>query len=221
MWMFFGFIWVMCAPLVLLIPIGLIYFVLTKFNTPERKILRWLLAAILPVAVVGAIWWQDRAEFQTLCASLGEPIVRERLPVDGIFLDDPTANSFGMRYLHDEGFVWVEARSIYKRDGFTRYEKTPTGITSKEVDAITARVAVESRLTQQAPGISIDRVTVRDRQDGRELATAARANFDGGRARWALGIWGTSVCPSLSGAAGSDAFRKFYHLGKLTSGKEP
>jgi hypothetical protein len=54
------------------------------------------------------------------------------------------------------------------------------------------------------------RTEVRERASDRLLAQAAQAHSDGGRAKWVLGAWGTSSCPS----AGSRDWSRWYHLAR-------
>lgn len=75
------------------------------------------------LAPVGGVWYVDHQAFVRVCQQYGVPVVTRTAQVDGFFLDDGTANSFGMRYLQSEGFQWMEARSIYRRDAFVRYTR--------------------------------------------------------------------------------------------------
>jgi hypothetical protein len=214
--MLVGLLWAMFAPVGLLL-IGLVLDrIVQRFAVPVRPRTRRWVALLLPFAVVAVVWWQDAAEFERVCADLGTAQILETRHVDGVFLDDPTANSFGMRYLHDEGFDWIEARSIYRRDGFTRYDKSASGISNRETDTLTASVTVESRHTEASPYVHAERVNIFDRQSGRLLATAANAHFNGGRAHWLLGAWGSKSCPNPATQQGSADFNRYYHLAKLT-----
>ena len=182
---------------------------------PARRRERWVLSVALPLLVVLAIAVPDRLEFEQLCDAMTQARIHDKRVADGIFLDDSTANSFGMRYLQEEGFQWLEARSIYRRDGFTRYEKGPQGITSKEVPQLTARYAVQS-VRKPAGHASFETLLVKDMVSGQVLAEASNGHFDGGRAFWVLGAYGSASCPHPATSQGAQAFQQFYHLAKLT-----
>jgi len=121
-----------------------------------------------------------------------------------------------MRYLHDEGFAWIEARSLHRRDGFTRYRKVGDRIEQQEVDALSAAYTVRSQHEVLAGGMSVQRTTVSERAGGRVLASAASAYFEGGSAKWVLGAYGSAQCPNPVTAAGSAAFNATYHLARDT-----
>ena len=170
----------------------------------------------LPFLIVAVLWWGDRSEFDEQCASLGRSIVHETRSVDGIFLDDSTANSFGMRYLQEEGFQWMEARSIYARNRFTRYERDGPEIRSREVDVISASVAVTATHVRLSPWTSAQRVTITNRSTDRcwrrrhkPISTGTSVPPAGG-----MGIW--FVPGSCFIGDGSIEFNRFYHLARLT-----
>lgn len=220
-----GLLWAMAAPLLLLLPWLLVVRVLSAVALPQRlgvgpdreRRVRWATAAALVLAVVLALWLPPRLRFARLCDELGPPRIDAVVQADGFFLDDSTANSFGMRYLHDEGFAWIEARSIYRRDAYTRYTWTPGGIQTQEVEALTARYSVVALHEPSADGdVSVHRLQVLERDSGRVLASAANANFLGGPAKWVLGAYGSAHCPNPISAAGGEAFQRNYHLARDT-----
>jgi hypothetical protein len=213
--MLIGIIWAMFAPLLLLIPVFVLYLAAGRIPVIKTRKLRVLFAAAITLSVVFPVWLRDSARFDAHCEALGVSQIFEKRKADGFFLDDSTANSFGMRYLQEEGFQWMEARSIYNRGGFTRYEKTATGITQKEIDRLTAAIEVKSDFTEDSIS-STTLLTVKDRQTGKVLARAANASFNGGSASIVLGAWGMRSCPSPMSSAGSEEFSRFYHLAKLT-----
>lgn len=212
--MFLGIVWAVFAPLLLLIPMFVIYLAagwIPGFDTKLRKI---SFAATITLSATLFIWLHDLKKFETHCQAVGQAQIFENRKVDGFFLDDGTANSFGMRYLQEEGFLWMEARSIYNRNGFTRYEVSPTGITEKEIDKLTAAIEVKSIFSEDAIS-STTQMTITDRQSGKVLALAGDAYFNGGASLF-LGAWGTQSCTSPNTTSGAEAFRQFYHLAKLT-----
>lgn len=211
-----GFIWALGAPLLLLLPVALLARLLHRARPQWRRRSRWGLAAALTAAVVLTLWLPGRLRFAQHCAALGPPRIDARAQADGLFLDDGTANSFGMRYLQEEGFAWIEARSIHRRGGFTRYRKVGERIEQQEIDALTAAYVVQSQYEVSSGGLSTQRTTVSERASGRVLASAASARFDGGAAKWVLGIYGSAQCPNPLTAAGSAAFRAEYHLARDT-----
>ena len=211
-----GLLWAIFAPLLLLVPAVALYRFLGTWRPAWRPGTRQFAAALVTLAGVLVLWLPARLEFGRACREMGAPRVIERVRADGFYLDDPTANSFGTRYLYNEGFAWYEARDIYHAGGHVRYTKTADGIKTEPIDSITAGITVASRDSSVGPYIRMDRVVITDRRTGRELATAARANFSGGPARIVLGVYGTSDCPSPRTAAGSQAFDLYYHLAKAT-----
>ena len=214
--MLLGIVWAIGAPLLILLVGVALNFASSRLIPSVDAPVRRAASFGLPFLVVITIWWLDRAEFKAQCASLGRSVVHQTRSVDGIFLDDSTANSFGMRYLQEEGFQWMEARSIYAKNRFTRYERHGSEIRSREIDAISASVAVTATHERLSPWTSAQRLTITDRSSGQVLATAAQAHFNGGRAYWVLGAWGSSSCPDPASSEGSAEFNRFYHLARLT-----
>jgi hypothetical protein len=214
--MLLGIVWAIGAPVLILLVGAALNLASSRLFPAVSAPVRRAASFGLPLLIVTVLWWQDRAEFNAQCASLGRSVVYETRSVEGIFLDDSTANSFGMRYLQEEGFQWMEARSIYARNRFTRYERHGSEIRSREIDAISASVAVIATHDRLSPWTSAQRVTIKDRSTGQVLATAAQAHFNGGRAYWLLGAWGSGSCPDPASSEGSAEFNRFYHLARLT-----
>lgn len=211
--MLIGIIWAVAAPLLLLPPIALLAWLLvfTGWQLPWRI----AVAAVVVALAVGALWWSDYQDYRAVCERIGTPRIFARAVTDGIFLDSGTANSFGMNYLHQQGFTWLEMRSIYDRSKFDRVTRAADGTTSTErIDAITARYEVRETFKQPTPHISIDMRRVIDRQDGRLLAQAGSAHFDGGRAKWVLGMYGSRHYPDAL-THGED-FNAYYYLAQRT-----
>jgi hypothetical protein len=213
--MLVGFIWAALAPLSLVLLIALITWQLRR-AWPRAAI---PLATVLVLAPVATIWLADRAEFTSVCEGAGQPVIYRQAKADGIYLNSGTSNSFGMRYLYDEGFAWVEAPSIYKREAFVRYardsaSKDPNAITTTDIPAITARYEVREEFSQPFghTGLSVTKVV--DRTTGDVLAKAGSATFGGGRMTWVLGAWGQRSCPSAM--SDSKGFTEYYHLAKRT-----
>ncbi len=209
--MLLGLIWAALAPLSLVVLIA----VLSRALTP--RLARWAMpvACATVLVPVGALWWTDRSDFQAVCRDAGAPVIYQTARADGVFLNSPTANSFGMRYLHDEGFSWIEAPSIYRRGEWVRYSRDTAGtVHTAEISALSARYEVREVHSQPLPHTGLSQTEVVDRTTGRLMAKAGRASFDGGSAKWVLGAWGSSDCPSARSAP--DAFNAYYHLAKRT-----
>jgi hypothetical protein len=172
---------------------------------------------LIPVTL---IWLQDRAEFQDICAANTTLKITQHDKAAGFFLDDGTANSFGMRYLQEEGFSWLEARSIHQRDEFVRYEMAADGkITETRQKTRTARYAVVSEFNQPKPHTSVTFTRVIDSaapEGAQELARSALIHFSGGRMSAVLGAYATASCPSARSDPG--AWSEAYHLVRNTLG---
>ena len=209
--MLIGILWTALAPVSLILAAALLAWLLRK------KGARWAVPlAVAAVATPVAIFWLlDRSEFVQVCEREAKPVIYRHATADGIFLNSGTSNSFGMRYLHDEGFRWVEAPSIYRRDAWVRYERSANGsITTTDIPALSARYEVWEVFTQPYRHTGLSRTLVVDRATGEVLAKAGSATFDGGRVNVVLGAWGTRSCPSAMDSAA--AFSDFYHLAKNT-----
>lgn len=215
--MLVGLIWAACAPLVLVLAVVLLARVLRRRGLPWAG----AIAATTVLVPVASLWWLDHAEFRAVCRDTAAPVVHRTAKAEGIFLNSSTANSFGMRYLQEEGFAWVEAPSIYTRGAFVRYAKRGAAagadsarIDETEIPALSARYEVREVFRQPYPHTGLSETQVVDRTTGEVLASAGRASFDGGRAQWVLGAWGSTDCPSVVRAP--DAFQAYYHLAKRT-----
>ena len=213
--MLVGLVWAAFAPVSLVALVALLAWLL------RRGKVRWALplAGALVIAPVATLWLLDRAEFMTVCAGEGKPTIYRKASADGIFLNSGTANSFGMRYLHEEGFAWVEAPSIYKHGEWVRYARdtastAANAIVTTEIPAITARYEVRELFSQPFSHTGLSQTHVVDRSTGEVLAKAGSATFGGGRATWVIGAWGTTSCPSAMQAP--QLFSDYYHLAKRT-----
>jgi hypothetical protein len=213
--MLLGFIWAAAAPLSLVVLVAVVAALLRRGSTRARV----LVAALLVLAPVAVIWRIDHAEFEAVCNGEGKPVIFAKDSADGIFLNSGTANSFGMRYLQEEGFAWVEAPSIYHRGSWVRYQRDTASqgqgaIQSIEIPAITARIEVREEFSTPLAHTGLAQTKIVDRQSGRLLAQAGSASFSGGRMRWVLGAWGASSCPSAMRSPTD--FTEYYHLAKRT-----
>lgn len=208
-----GIIWAVTAPLLLLIPGGLLVALLSL--TRGSRYVRIAVATGLVIATVGTIWWLDYKEFVSVCEGVGKPRIFMRGAADGIYLDSPTANSFGMNYVQEQGFAWMEMRSIYDRNKIERVTRDPNGqIRTETTDIISARYEVRETFEQQYPHTGLSMKRVIDRQTGTVMAQAGSANFNGGRMEWMLGVYGTRSCPSAM--TDSDDFQAYYYLAQRT-----
>ena len=218
--MLIGLIWAALAPLILVALIFALAWWLRRVRAPWAVV--WATAAVLlPMMTV---WWRDRAEFIGVCNGEGKPVIFRKAMADGVFLNSGTSNSFGMRYLHEEGFSWIEAPSIYRRGAWVRYERssakrndrngTSANITTTEIPAITARYEVREDSSQPFGHTSLSQARVIDRVSGEVLSKAGSAQFSGGRMKWVLGAWGARSCPSAMSSP--EDFNGYYHLAKQT-----
>lgn len=213
--MLIGILWAALAPLILVVLIIALAWWL------RRARVTWAVASAMAIVLlpVAAVWWWDREEFIGVCTGEGKPVIYRKAMADGVFLNSGTSNSFGMRYLHEEGFSWIEAPSIYNRGGWVRYERsggsaTTANITTTEISAITARYEVLEDSSQPFSHTSVSQTRVIDRTSGEVMAKAGNAHFSGGRMKWALGAWGGRSCPSAMSSP--DDFNGYYHLAKKT-----
>ena len=226
-WFAAGLLLSIFGPLLFLVPVTLLYFVFRRGSVAARfgvvhagtqRAVHWLLAASLVVAVVVLTWLPGRLEFDRLCNELSEPSIRTRVKVDGFYLDDVTANSFGMRYLHDEGFAWVEARDIYRRGAFVRYRKAGEKIETDPIPALTATHMVRSGVEQRPRGINVARTEIIERASGKVLAEAHSITYRGGPLGLFLGMFGTGHCPNPVFAEGNRQFKSYYYLAREVLG---
>lgn len=203
-----GVLWAMFAPLSLLIAVLALVWLLRRLGVRFAG----LIATVAVLAPVAFIQWRDRSEFQTLCASLGEPTVVERGQADGVLLTSPTAASFGARYVLEDGFDWIE-RSEGK--GFVRVAADGKGgLKQDPIAAPSARYQVIETFETQAGGVAVSRIQVVERESGKVLAHAADAVFGGGMLRWALGAYGVTSCRAV--VQDREAFNRFYRLARDT-----
>ncbi len=208
-----GIIWAVTAPLLLFVPGGLL-FALLSFTGWSRRV-RMAVAAVLVVVTVSLIWRLDYNEFVSVCEGAGKPQIIMRSTADGIFLDSPTANSFGMNYLHEQGFAWMEMRSIYDRNKIERVTREADGrIRTEPTDIISARYEVRETFEQPYPHTGLSMKRVIDRQTGMVMARAGSATFSGGRMQWVLGVYGTRSYPSAM--SNSEDFQGYYYLAQRT-----
>ncbi|MCV2362693.1 hypothetical protein LNV23_04420 [Paucibacter sp. DJ1R-11] len=219
-----GFVWAIFAPALLIPLVWGVARLLKVLGVPPvhrrlpRLPLRYVLAGAVVLLPIATIYVEDKREFQAICAANAHQVVdplQASEPVEGLYLDDGTANSFGMRYLETEGFRWMEAPSIYKPEGYTRYEKQPDGaIRATETDTLTAVYKVSSESAPVTRHTRVSRIIVSERETGKVLGSAASARFDGGRAKLVLGAYGSSSCPDPATSEGHHRFLAEYHLAR-------
>ncbi|MCU0624463.1 MAG: hypothetical protein MUF53_11475, partial [Gemmatimonadaceae bacterium] len=151
--MLVGFVWAALAPLSLVLLVVL----LQRALRARVRGAAWPMALALVLGPVGTRWWLDRREFVAVCRTAGAPVIHRRVAAEGIYLNSGTANSFGMRYLHDEGFAWVEAENIARRGAWVRYARRASAagqtaeITTTEIPVLTARYEVRESFRQPLP----------------------------------------------------------------------
>lgn len=209
--MLFGLIWAVLAPLLLVPVILLVAYALRRMG----KAVALAGAAAIVLLPVGILYGLDRSDFSRFCRETGRPLIVRRAVADGIFLNSETANSFGTRYVLQEGFTWMERQDIYNRSGFVRVARLADGTLGEEkIAAVSARYEVRETFETGAGRYGGLRIVVIDRQTGEEMARAADAQFNGGRLWWLLGAYGSTSCLSpLTDPAGFDAH---YHLARDT-----
>ncbi|HEY8155632.1 MAG TPA: hypothetical protein VII72_16005 [Myxococcota bacterium] len=211
--MIIGLIWAVFAPLLLVIGVWVLVRVARRASVPKP----WRFWG--PVIVVAgptlALWIPERLAFKNHCDTSSKPTILETAVAEGFFLDDRTANSFGMRYLQEEGFSWVEARSIYHPGGFTRYEIVDRKIEQREIEQTSAEYTVRSNLKMERLWRTTETEII-DTKTGEKMAWANDSHFDGGTTKWVLGVYGTASCPDPRSTEGSEEFLDFYHLARNT-----
>lgn len=227
-WFAAGLLLAIAGPLLLLAPVAVMYWLLHRMGFAQRfgiaapgavRAVHGLLALVLVVAVAMTSWLPGRLEFARLCDELAAPRINTRLKVEGFYLDDSTANSFGMRYLHEEGFAWFEARDIYKREGYVRYRKNGSQIVTEPIPALTATHVVRSGVEVRTKGIRVARTEISERISGKILAEAHSVIYQGGPLGLFFGVYGTSHCPDPATVKGGRQFNGYYHLTREVLGE--
>ena len=213
MWMIIGFIWAIFAPLLLVIGVWVLFLVAKKASVPKPW--RFWGPVVAVAGVTLAFWVPERLAFKSHCDTSSKPTILETAVAEGFFLDDQTANSFGMRYLQEEGFSWLEARSIYDRSRFTRYEMVDGKIEQREIEQTSAEFTVRSKLKMEKLW-STTETEILETKTGEKMAWANDSHFEGGTMKWVLGVYGTANCPDPRSTEGSERFLAYYHLAKNT-----
>ncbi|MBI4988163.1 MAG: hypothetical protein HZC23_05005 [Rhodocyclales bacterium] len=215
-----GLLLAVLGPLLLLLPIALLFFLFGRAGIGARlglsadnaRLLHVAAAGILVLGAVLASYLPGRLEFERLCADLAEPRILERVRVEGFFLDDLTANSFGQRYLGEEGFAWFETHDIYNRGRFVRFRKVGDKVHTEPVTELQSRHVVKSATEVRDRTIHVSRTAISERESGRLLAEAHSVIYHGGPLRIVLGVYGMSNCPNPITPEGSRQFNLYYHL---------
>jgi len=209
------------GPLLLLVPAAALYWLFRRVGVAQRagisrggstQAVHVLLALLTVAIVVAGTWLPGRLEFSRLCDELAEPRIHARVQVDGFYLDDSTANSFGQRYLTDEGFAWMEAKDIYSGGGYVRYRRDGETIVTDRLPQVTAAYIVRSDVDVRAHGIHVARTEITERATGKLLAEAHSVTYHGGPLGLVLGVYGLANCPNPISAEGSRQFDAYYHL---------
>jgi hypothetical protein len=215
-----GLLLAVLGPLLLLLPTALLYFLFRRAGLGARlglsavnaRLLHMASAAALVLGVVLATYLPGRFEFERLCTALAEPRILERVPVEGFFLDDLSANSFGQRYVQEEGFAWFETHDIYQRGRFVRFHKSGGQVVIEPISEPQARHVVKSETEVRSNTIHVSRITISERRGGRLLAEAHSVTYHGGPLGMVLGVYGLSHCPNPVTEEGRRQFNLYYHL---------
>lgn len=220
-WFAAGLLLAIFGPLLFIVPVAACYVLFRRIGLARRfgitqrgaQQAAHLLAALAVVAVIVAVTWiPGRLEFARLCSELAEPRIHARAKADGFYLDDLTANSFGRRYVLEEGFAWMEARDIYRRDGHVRYRRQGDQVVSEPIGVLTAAYVVRSGVEVRAQTIHVARTEIAERSTGKILAEAHSVIYHGGPLGLFLGVYGSRHCPDPATVAGSRQFNAYYHL---------
>ena len=220
-WFAAGLLLALFGPLLLLVPVAILYWLYRRFGLAQRlgvtqrgsvQAAHVLLALLTVAVVVVATWLPGRLEFSRLCAELAEPRIHARVRVEGFYLDDLTANSFGQRYLTDDGFAWMEAKDIYRRNGYVRYRRDGEKIVSDPQPELTATHKVRGNVDVRANSIHVARTEITERASGKLLAEAHSVIYHGGPLGFFLGVYALASCPDPATTDGSRQFKTYYHL---------
>ena len=224
-----GLLMAMFGPLFLLLPVWLIHRLLSqtrallRLGIAEAKLSRSNIGAsfLLVALIVAATYAPGRLEFNRLCEELAEPRIRERVQVDGFLLMDTTADSFGRRYLTEEGFRWFETPVLGRPEQFRRFRREGDQVVIEKIEDVTARYRLASLHEERAYGIKHHRTVIGEISSGRALAESDSLTYMGGPLGMFLGIYGMSTCPSPITPEGSRQFNLGYHLAREVLGGAP
>lgn len=222
-----GLLLALFGPLLLFLPLAVLYVLLGRAGLGARlglspanaRLLHLSLAAAVVFGTVLASYLPGRIAFERLCRELAEPRIYDRTRVEGFFLDDTTADSFGLRYVGEEGFAWFETHDIRKRGHFVRYRRSNGEVTIEPAIEPKADHAVKSTTEVRADTLHVSRTAVIERASGRLLAEAYSVAYHGGPLGWVLGVYGLSHCPDPATAEGGRQFDRYYHLARDVLGR--
>jgi hypothetical protein len=215
-----GLLLAVLGPLLLLLPIAFLYLLFRRagigarfgLGASQARLAHLCGSTALVLGAVLASYLPGRLEFERLCADLAEPRIFGKVRVEGFFLDDLTANSFGQRYLGEEGFAWFETHDIYKRGQFMRFRKAGDKVRTEPVTELQSRHVVKSATEIRDRTIHVSRTAISERESGRLLAEAHSVIYHGGPLGIVLGVYGMSNCPNPITPEGSRQFNLYYHL---------
>lgn len=205
-----GLVWAVTAPLLtsmLLIGLARLSCSVFKIRVSRKRLyIATLLAFWIPLLLVHMqqrhAFEQRMQEYNVVSKSL-DHIERH------IYLDSPTAGSFGSRYM-TEGFT-VDYRPYPTEQKLVQSaQKSDGSITTQTIAQSVARAKI-IELHASFDAYSI--MQYKAFYDDQLIAQSAIGHFQGsGMARWSLGAWGTYSYP----AAGSDSWLNAYYLGCTT-----
>jgi hypothetical protein len=222
-----GLLLAVLGPLLLLLPGGLLYYLLRRAGLGARlglgpvnaRLLHVTASAAIVLGTVLATYLPGRMEFERLCGELAEPRILERVRVEGFFLDDLSANSFGRRYVAEEGFAWFETYDLYQRGRTVRFRQSGDQMVIEPVIELQARHVVKSDTEVRGNTIHVSRTAISERQSGRLLAEAHSVTYHGGPLGMVLGAYGLSICPDPVTTEGRRQFDLYYHLVREVLGR--
>lgn len=182
------------------------------------KLMPPLFGVTLSVGAVGLTlalsYFPGKFEFNGLCTRYSKPQVQKRVMVDGFYRTRLYPYE-AARFLREEGFAFVEAPHMYKKNIYVRYSMLADGkVREQETTELVSQYGVREDFSQPSYGILMNQKTVYQIASSRQFANAAGVTYTGGPLSLLLGTYALSSCPDIRTPSGSEDFKTYYHLEK-------
>ena len=219
-----GILLAIAGPLLLIPIIWIIYRLITKkiiyryfsnrFSPPVNDLLAIGVTTIFIMVVLVASYLPGKIEYDKLCEQFSTPAIERHVNTDSFFRTRLYPYE-AKQFLGDDGFKFVEAPHMYKKDRYIKYSLSGEGeIIEQEINEPVSQYGVRDELKLLASGINLSQKTAYEMESGREFARASTVLYSGGPLSLFMGIYAMSNCPDIRTEKGSKDFETYYKFEK-------
>ena len=219
-----GILLAVAGPLLLIPVIWIIYRLITKktvyryfnskYSPPVNDLIAIAMTTLFILIVLVVSYLPGKFEFDKLCKQYSTPSIEKRVNANSFFRSRLYPYE-AKQFLGDDGFIFVEAPHLYKKERYIKYSLSEEGeIIEQEIDKPVSEYGVRDDLELLASGINMSQKTAYEMKNGKEFARASTILYSGGPLSLFMGIYAMSNCPDIRNEQGSVDFDTYYNFEK-------